>query len=233
MQVDGTFAFQKTGISLEVTNGTGNYFDAETAAILSDVTIEFCRFKNYSQAYYYYIHGATSLVTRIKFRCNLLINSGRGFMNCVSGVQNTAVVEDIEDYHNTSYNTNSAILDGYTMGFAGQVRNVKLKNNITQGFSRSPVRIESVRAGSTLDNFSEENNLYYGCGNSNATQNTGGAAVTNLTASNLTPANPNFIDAANENFKLTTKINGVPLGIVKDIDGSIRNQTTPTIGAYE
>lgn len=223
---------QSTGVVLEAISTASNFWLGNDE--LADVEIEHNVFKNLMQAYYYFLHSNTSAVRRVKFRNNLLINSGRGYSNNVNGTQYTAIIDDVDDSHNTSYNTSPNVGDGYTMGFACQVSNVSLKNNVHVGFTgRSPVRIEVSRTGGTLTNFSQSGNLYFNCGNGNVVSNAGGGAATGITESNLTPANPNFVDAANGNFNLTTNITGVDAGVDVDYLGNTRHATTPTVGAFE
>jgi hypothetical protein len=110
--------------------------------------------------------------------------------------------------------------------------NVTISNNIVQGFSYAPVRMNDWSSGATtVTTLNIQNNIFYNNGNGNAVSFAAGTTVNSYTSSGNLTTQPPFTSSTD--YDLTAMRTGVFITAgLTDIDG-VAVANPPTIGAYE
>ncbi|MBA3663653.1 MAG: T9SS type A sorting domain-containing protein [Bacteroidetes bacterium] len=180
--------------------------------------------------------------------------------NAVIGINLTGGITD-NVYFNTAYlnATSSGALFGTSALFAATVPNLNLRNNIlvnTSAFTGAGLTVAYRRSNTTLTTYSStsNNNLFYAGtpGASNVIFNDGTASQQTIAAfkafvsprdNNSVTENPTFVSTVGINPNFLNINTGTPTqiesgatsvtGITDDYAGTIRNISTPDIGAWE
>jgi uncharacterized repeat protein (TIGR02059 family) len=138
---------------------------------------------------------------------------------------------NINFLNNTIYaGTSGSPLSGLRFNFRGNATNIKIRNNIIQGFKAYPVYLQAT---GTISNVSVENNLYYGNGTNSASYAT---TTTNKTEQNNLISNPLFVSSSDFHLQTGSPAIGKGLainGITTADCAGIALKNPPSIGAYE
>lgn len=141
--------------------------------------------------------------------------------------------DNINIWNNTILNGSGTSNEGIRWQVCGETTDIKIRNNIIQGFNNYPIRFAYQLAGGYVDGISVENNLYYNNGTDAA--NYSGATIYNKTEQNNNVGNPNFVSSSD--FHLTSSSTlaideGINVGLYYDYDYELWG-SPPSIGAYE
>jgi hypothetical protein len=154
-----------------------------------------------------------------------------GFPICLTataGGNNNIVWDQISIYNNTltSYLAHKTFA-GIYWNVGGKVTNATIRNNIIQGFATYPVSFVLGLAGSTINNLSIENNLFYDNDSANRAD-FGTLTIANKTAKNNKIGNPLFVSSPGFHLKAGSPAIDAGIDVGLPYKGS-----APDMGAFE
>lgn len=210
--------------------------------IASDVIIERNYMSNLAEPvfvnFYDTEYGATEM-NNINIRYNIIVNVGStlsfttGWGIYCGEAPGGATIDNWNVYNNViiAATTGSPTGWGISLPDGGVATNVKICNNIVQGFAGAPVRANSWGGTRTFTTVDISNNIFYGNGNSNNVLIVSGVVISGYTNENNLKTAPPFLSSTN--YHLTAdRIGKYITSGLTDKDG-VTVDNPPTIGAYE
>ena len=224
-------------------NGTTYNIGLQCEHISEGVEVYNNLFKNlYSSIFFEQYNSATYYADNIDIYNNILYNCGNtggggyGIHFHTGDPTLPQYITDVKIWNNTiighpTYSPDAGIM----LPSGNALTNFSIRNNIIQNFDIAPIYENQTQYGS-MNTLSVENNLFYDNGNSNAPYYVDWSP-SNYTYQNNNIGNPNFVDADEFDFHLTSESalaigEGINVGLVKDYDDEDWN-LIPSIGAIE
>jgi uncharacterized repeat protein (TIGR02059 family) len=170
---------------------------------------------------------------------NIFDNIGiSGLTNFGSTINWASIDQDNITYDNINFVNNTINagtggdpMQGLRFDFRGNATNIRIRNNIIQGFKTCPLYMQTT---SMISYVTVDNNLFYGNGNYNQ-PNFNSVTPSNFSSQNNIISNPLFISSSDFHLQAGSPAIGKGMAIswlTSDISGvSVKNP--PSIGAYE
>lgn len=183
-------------------------------------------------------HGAT-VMENIVVRYNIMVDVGStltyttGWGIYCGEEQGNATINNWNVYNNVIIASSIGSPTGWGISLpdGGVATNVRVNNNIIQGFDDSPVRANSWGGIRTLTNVDIANNIFYDNGYNNDVRIISGVTMSSYTNSGNLKSAPPF--KSSTDYHLTSDRIGIFVSDgLKDKDGK-PVENPPTIGAYE
>jgi hypothetical protein len=211
--------------------------------ITNDVIIEYNHIKNVAQGFMVNTEYPNVSTKNIRVSYNIFENIGANGLNSKGWGINwgcdvcdhilTGVIDNIQILNNVFTGSSSATTRwGIELPDSDHSTNVTIQNNIIYNFDYCSI-YGNGEGGTTIDNLSIENNIFYGDANNDIIYLNGMSPTNNTTRNNYTD-NPLFVSSTNFHLQPGSPAinNGIDVGLSKDYDGSNVNNP-PEIGVYE
>jgi hypothetical protein len=204
-----------------------------------DLIIEKNYFKNLPDGIGSSIMQASRTHKNIRISYNVFENLGWGddvwsFGFFINNLTTDGVVRDINVYNNTFVSGTAGISTAAVwMNSNGDISNIKIRNNIMQGFGTYGAIAYFDYDDGTIDSIYVQNNSWYN--NADTVYYRGSRTVSNEFFSGNSTANPLLVSATNLRLQSASPaINaGIDIGLTSDYSGFAKYGAAWDIGAYE